>query len=79
MRKIIQQLINQLSKAKKYKNIFPNQYNETLTTCTALIMSWKLRWAGWNKVMKRYTKADGSYGYADPFVELKDWLGNRKR
>tara|TARA_B100000575_G_C22647074_1_gene397726 strand:+ start:110 stop:238 length:129 start_codon:yes stop_codon:yes gene_type:complete len=42
-------------------------------------MSWKLRWAGWNKVMKRYTKADGRYDYADPFVELKDWLVNRKK
>ena len=29
-------------------------------------MSWKLRWAGWNKGMKRYTKPDGSYGYYDP-------------
>ena len=42
-------------------------------------MSWKLRWAGWNKVMKRYTKADGRYDYADHFVELKDWLVNRKK
>ena len=29
-------------------------------------MSWKLRWAGWNKGMKRYIKPDGSYGYYDP-------------
>ena len=43
-------------------------------------MSWKLRWAGWNKGMKRYTKSDGSYGYAyPPLGGLVNWLGNRKK
>ena len=43
-------------------------------------MSWKLRWAGWNKGMKRYTKADGSFGYAYPLVGgVINWLGNRKK
>ena len=29
-------------------------------------MSWKLRWSGWNKGMKRYKKKGGGYGYYDP-------------
>jgi len=27
-------------------------------------MSWKHRWAGWNRGMRRYDKGNGSYGYA---------------
>ena len=52
--------------------------NETLTTCTARIMSWKLRWAGWNKGMKRYTKPDGSYGYSFAAPSVMKWLYDRK-
>jgi hypothetical protein len=39
-------------------------------------MSWKLRWAGWNRGMRRMRLANGKYGYVSSLVEP---IGDQKR
>ncbi len=43
---------------------------------TATAMSWKLRWAGWNRGMRRMRLANGKYGYVSSLVEP---IGDQKR
>jgi hypothetical protein len=42
----------------------------------ATAMSWKLRWAGWNRGMRRVRLANGKYGYVSSLVEP---IGDKKR
>jgi hypothetical protein len=37
------------------------------------LMSWKHRWAGWNRGLRRYDKGNGSYGYAPPSSFESGW------